>query len=98
LKYENWDLVITKVKNIQKTIDLLLKLGISYVVPEEAYGTEWRIPQRYEQLELKRKLAQIPVRFNVGNLYFKYYYLEEFKLQNAFTYDLVENDGFENSI
>ena len=98
LKYENGDLVITTVNNLQKTIDLLLTLGIVYVVPEEAHGTEWRIPQQYEEGELKKKLAQTPVRFNVGNLYFKYHELEEFKLQNAFTYELVENDGFENSI
>ena len=98
LKYENWDLVITKVNDIQKTIDLLLTFGLSYVVPEEEHGAVWRIPRQYEQAELKRKLMQTPVRFNVGNLYLKYPELEEFKLQNAFTYDLVENDGFENSI
>ena len=60
LKYESWDIQITKVRDLRDTIDSLLKLRLSYVIPEEENGTIWRIPKEYRHKELKRKLAKLP--------------------------------------
>ena len=44
-KYSNWDIVVSRVNDVQRTIALLSKLGISYVQPEEAHGVVWDIPK-----------------------------------------------------
>jgi hypothetical protein len=95
-QYENWDIVITKVMNEGKTIERLSKLDISYFIPEDEHGTVWKIPQKYTNEQLKNKLKSLPVRFNLGNVYFRWEVLESFKEQNDFEYQLSVNTGYKN--
>ena len=98
LKYENWDIVITKVNDLKRTIEYIDKLGISYVVPEEAHGEVWKIPKQYTYEQFESKLETLPVRFNLGSVYFQYQHLESFKKQKDFIYQLECNQGFKNCI
>jgi hypothetical protein len=97
-QYENWDIEIFKVINKSETIEHLSKLDISYVVPEEEHGTVWKIPKKYINEQLKNKLKSLPVRFNLGNVYFRWEQLESLKTQSDFEYQLSENEGHENGI
>ncbi|AUI88071.1 hypothetical protein BS333_17005 [Vibrio azureus] len=98
LKYEDWDIEITKISNLRVTVDALLKLKLSFVVPEEANGTIWKIPRTYKYKELKRKLAKLPVKFNVGNLYFLCKELDTLKILGCCEFKLMENMGCKNDI
>jgi hypothetical protein len=98
LQYENWDIAIHKVRNINNTINHLLKLGICYVVPEEECDIVWKIPKKYTAGQFKNKLKSLPARFRLGGVYYSWKVLESFKEQSDFEYQLSENEGHENSI
>lgn len=97
-RFDNWDIVITRVNDLRRTIDYLGKLDISYVIPEEAHGEVWKIAKGYTDKQLKSKLETLPVRFNLGDVYFLYKRLESLKKQKDFIYQLQCNQGFENGI
>ena len=97
-KYENWDVVVTRVNNLRRTINFLDNLDITYVEPEEAHGTVWKIPQKFTHKQFKSKLSKLPVRFSIGKVYFQYDTLESLKQQNDFIYSLEGNRGFVNGI
>ena len=83
-QYENWDIEVIKVINKTKTIAHLSKLDITYVVPEEEHGTVWRIAKKYTDEQIKNKLKSLPLRFNLGNVYFRWEQLESLKTQEDF--------------
>ena len=73
LNCETYDLVINQVHNFEKTLDLLLTLDLTYVIPEFAHGRHWRIPQYYERKQLAEMLRTLPCTFaNCHGFYFKY--------------------------
>ena len=74
-KYDTYDLTILSVSDIQQTVRLLLSLNMTYVVPEEAYGTMWRIPQGYTEVQIRSALASLPHTFSDQQFYFRF---EEF--------------------
>jgi len=97
LTYENWDIEITSVVDMKRSVDLLLTLDLTFVVPEEAYGEVWRIPQEYTGAQIRARLGTLPTQFNVGSLYSRWEILESFKSQDAFTYQLLPNSGLRNT-
>jgi hypothetical protein len=97
LTYENWDIEITSVVDMTRSVDLLLTLDLIFVVPEEAYGEVWRIPQAYTGAQIRARLGTLPTQFNVGSLYSRWEILESFKSHNAFTYHLLPNSGLRNT-
>jgi hypothetical protein len=97
MQHESWDLVIKKVTDERSTIEAILRLKPTYVVPEEAYGEVWRIPQKYNPMQLKQKLRVLPARFKLGSARSRWRELEGLKDQKAFIYDLVPNEGYDNT-
>ncbi len=97
MKHESWDLVIKEVRDERSTVEAILRLKPTYVVPEEAYGEVWRIPQNYKPKQLKQKLRVLPARFKLGSAYSRWRELEGLQDQKAFIYDLVPNEGYENT-
>ncbi len=91
LKCDNWDIVITKINNLENTIKHLRKLGISYLFPQKVWGG-------VKNKDYVEKLKTLPTRFNYGHIYFEYELFESLKSQNDFCFNLEENKGFENSI
>ena len=100
LEYENWDIIITGIRNMDETIGSLMRLRPQIVIPEEAYGTTWRIPRPYTATEIAVLLASLPCRINLGVIYpgFDWRILEDFKQQDHFDYYLHGNVGFENHL
>jgi hypothetical protein len=76
---ENWDLIVTRVWDAHQTAMLLHKLGMHFVKPETAHGVVWKIPQRYNQKQIKLILEKLPATFENQNFHFEYKLLEELK-------------------
>lgn len=98
LKYDDWDIIIKKIFDKSATINGLLGLRLTYVIPEEEHGTVWRIPQNYTDKQLRRKLAELPVRLNIGSLYFTFEVVEQLKVSKPCEFELIENEGHVNSV
>lgn len=69
--------VVTKVRDRQRAAESLLRLQMSFVVPEEAHGTVWRIPQHYGLKDLLRSFERLPARFENQNLIFRLHDIEK---------------------
>jgi hypothetical protein len=96
LKYERYDLTISAVKDMERALDLLLKLNLQFVVPEFAHGRRWRIPQPYRRDQLREKLRDLPVTFeDCRGFYFKYEVFLEIDEARAFEYQLREHTAHE---
>ena len=76
---ERWDLIVTRVWDAQPTAMLLHKLDMRFVEPEEAHGVIWKVPQSYNQKQIKLMLEKLPAMFEKQNFHFKYQLLEELK-------------------
>ena len=63
VRFRPYDLSITSVRNLRRTVDQLLKLQLTYVIPEIACGVTWRIPERYSRQQSEQKLKSIPCVF-----------------------------------
>jgi hypothetical protein len=98
LDHDSFDLVITKVINLEEALSLLARLSIVYVKPEIESGVTWRIPKPFTKPQLRDKLVALPCKFNLGNLYFQWEALERMKNNSALKYELVANEGFRNEI
>ena len=97
LDHDSWDIVVTNVVDEHESVDCLLALGATYVVPEEESGTVWKIPKTYSPERLQELLRNPPVRLNIGQIYFNYDVVEELKNQHHFDYRIEPNQGFENT-
>ena len=91
--YEGNDLTITHVQDMRRTIDLLLKLEMTYAIPEEENGVIWRIPRKYTEEELRQALKKQPCRF-VGHCFRRSYNVfEEIERSGCCRYELTEHVG-----
>jgi len=92
LKYESYDLTITKIRDLEKTLHHLLTLNLTYVIPEVAHGRTWRIPKPYTREQLAQKLRVLPCIFeNCRGFYFKYEQLLELERARCCEYQLAEH-------
>jgi hypothetical protein len=73
---------------MEKTIRLLLKLDMNYVVPEEEYGTVWTIPKRYSEAQLRSMLTSLPITFHDQGFNLRYDVFIEIDNAHCFTYKL----------
>jgi len=96
--YDAFDFVVTAISNLEKAIAFLGDLRISYVTPEVESGTTWRIPKEYSAQQLRDQVRNLPCRFYVGSLYFKWQVIERMKSSASFKFELKENRGFRNEI
>jgi len=71
-RYDFYDLTILTVRDIPKTVHLLLDLTMSYVIPEEEYGTVWKIPTLYSESQIQTALQSLPFTFKNQKFYFRY--------------------------
>jgi hypothetical protein len=93
LRYDNWDIEVTKVHDENNAVRLLSKLKVEYRKPQKGYDVSWSIPSTFTAAQLKEKLGELPARFNLGEVYTKWKTLELFKDQSVFEYELLENKG-----
>jgi len=50
---------------------------MSFVVPEEAHGTVWRVPQHYGLKDFLRSFEKLPARFEEQKLIFRLHEIEK---------------------
>jgi hypothetical protein len=82
--------VVTKVRDRQRAAESLLRLQMSFVVPEEAHGTVWRVPQHYGLKDFLRSFEKLPARFEKQKLIFRLHEIEKIEkggdILDAFTF------------
>jgi len=89
-RYGSYDLVIVEVSDHERTTDLLLKLRMTYVVPEEAHGTTWRIPTQFTRSMISRRLRSLPCTFRNQEFYFVTDVFEEIDEAQCCRYEILE--------
>lgn len=86
-RFRAWNLAIRRVNDYAAAVDALLKVGLTYVVPEVAYGRTWRVPQRYKAEQLRELLTTLPVEFkSIGLTHEAYFALRR---SNAMSVELI---------
>lgn len=68
--------VVLSVGDRQRAASALIRLQMSYVIPEVAYGETWTIPKRYNQKDFIRSFDTLPVRFESQRLIFRMHDLD----------------------
>ena len=90
LRYNVYDLTVRRIFDFEKTVDLLMTLGLTYVIPETAYGRTWRIPQDYHRAELSTLLRNLPHTFAYcRGFYFRYENFLEIDRAGCCEYELT---------
>lgn len=69
--------VVTKVHDQQRAAEALLRLQMSFAVPEETHGTVWRVPKHYGLKDFRKEFAKLPARFENQNLIFRLHEIEK---------------------
>ncbi|MCX5658474.1 MAG: YrhB domain-containing protein [Planctomycetota bacterium] len=87
-KYKAYDLTILSVRDLRQTVDLLRRLRLRFVVPEEAHGNAWKIPTDYSAAQIKTALISLPVRFANQAFYFQFEVFLEIDRVRCFQYQL----------
>ncbi|GJD59099.1 hypothetical protein MTDSW087_03284 [Methylobacterium dankookense] len=96
-KYDNWDLIVTSVRDVEQTISMLDFLRMTYIIPEEENGVVWKIPKKYSLEQIAKKLTDLPASFNLGSAFVFWEKIEKFKKYEHFSFDLTENEGYLNT-
>jgi hypothetical protein len=73
-RYPAYDLTVSSVADIQKSISLLKRARLNYVAPEFEFGVLWKIPRFYSEIELEKALKSAPYTFWNQKLYFSVAY------------------------
>ena len=97
LNYEDWDIEVTKVKDLTAAAIAISSLNLKFAVPEFAHSETWRIPKSYNVKQIQSKLETLPARFRIGKIYFQWKVIDSLKNQRAFAYALLPNEGLQNS-
>jgi hypothetical protein len=92
-QFDSYDLVVLEVHNMESTLDVLLRLGLSKTEPEYKHGTVWRIPSALSRLELASRLSILPCVFGNTSLYFTLEVLEQARSAGHFRFEVVEYTG-----
>jgi hypothetical protein len=86
---ERYDLVITSIADLERTMDALEDLGVSIVEPKYEHGTVWRIPRPLTRVELRARLARLPCVLDDLALYFKVERLEQARDERTFEFEVL---------
>jgi hypothetical protein len=89
-KYHCYDLRIVGVSNMPRAVELLGRLDMQYVVPEEEHGTVWVIPRRYAADQLRAKLGQLPCVFADQAFWHRVDVFDEIDASGCCKYELSE--------
>jgi len=98
LRGGRYDLLIDKVNDYRASLDMLLKLGLSYVKIEMEGGTEWKIPKNFNRKEIKRRLDRLPCVFKNQAFTFSIKEFKEIRNSGIFTYKLLKSENTDPSL
>jgi hypothetical protein len=89
--------VVTEVQDQERAAESLLRLQMSFVVPEEAHGTVWRIPKNYGLKDFLRSCEKLPARFENQNLIFRLHEIETIEKGGDLVMQVEPTDSAEQS-
>lgn len=89
LRGNRYDLVIKKINNHNESLEILSKLGLTYVKIEIEGGTEWKIPKQFNIKEIKKRLEKLPCVFKNQSFTFSIEAFKKIRNMRLFDYDLV---------
>lgn len=82
------EFIIKEVRGINLAVRLLLKLRMSYIEPEFAYGVEWKIPKEFNEKQIKAALSNLPYTYRNQKFYFRSDVFEQIDNSNCLVYEL----------
>jgi hypothetical protein len=97
-KSKFYDLTILSISDLDKTIQLLHKLRMTYVIPEFEHETIWKIPKEYSYKDLAKCLLNLPFTFENQAFYFRLETLEELKKSKCCKFELIGNNLIKKSV
>jgi hypothetical protein len=89
-QFARYDLVITTVSDLERTLDVLEELRLSVVEPTFEHGTVWRIPRPLTRKELRDRIDNLPCVFGDTRLYAVAEKLEKARQQGIMEFELLE--------
>jgi hypothetical protein len=92
-QFAHYDLVITTIADMERTLDTLEKLELSTVEPMYEHGVVWRIPRLLTRAEIRACLERLPHVFGGVHLYFRADVLEEARGNGWFEVALLGIQG-----
>lgn len=63
IRGKRYDLIIEKVSDLQKALDVLSSMGLTYIDIEVEHGIEWKIPKNFTRKEIQKRLNKLPCTF-----------------------------------
>jgi len=88
-QFEQYDLVIVTIVNMERALDVLTELEISVAEPEYEHGTVWRVPRPLTRQELCARLSKLPHVFGHVSLYFRAEALERARQTQILAFEVV---------
>jgi hypothetical protein len=85
-----YDLVVTRIADMQRTLDTLETLHISVVEPTYAHGTVWRVARPLTRAELRSRVRELPHVFGGEPLGSYAEVLEKAREEGFFQFELLE--------
>lgn len=89
--------VVTEVQDQERAAESLLRLQMSFVVPEEAHGTVWRIPKYYGLKDFLKSFKKLPARFENQDLIFRLHEIETIEKGGDLVMQVEPTDSAEQS-
>jgi hypothetical protein len=90
-QFERYDLVISTVRDRERTLTALRDLRLSVVEPKDEDGVVWKIPREMTNTELSRMLDRLPCVVPDSRLYFVAEVLENARRAGWFTFEAREH-------
>lgn len=86
LRYEKYDLTVSKINNHLKTVSLLKELDLQWFKDENENGTVWRIPKSFTEKMIGERLQKNPIVFYNQRLNLSFDTFKKINDTNAFSY------------
>ncbi len=90
LRYQTCNLIIKKVNDPIKTLELILALDLKYIIPEEEAGVIWKIGQPFTSEMILNRLKNLPCTFYNQNIKGAIRQFQQIVRSKAFEYEIIE--------
>jgi hypothetical protein len=98
IRGKRYDLIIDKVVDYRKTLDILSKIGLKFVEIKVENGTEWKIPKDFKRKEIKRRLDKLPCEFKNQSFTYSIGEFKKIRNEQIFEYRLEITENTDSSI
>ncbi|MCG8577353.1 MAG: hypothetical protein MI810_20890 [Flavobacteriales bacterium] len=98
LRGGRYDLLIEKINDCRATLEVLDKLGLTYVKIELEGGVEWKIPKDFKRKEIKKRLDKLPCIFKNQAFTFSINEFKQIRNERMFEYRLLKSENTDQNI